>query len=149
MNQEIFKLSFIFEPSLLSEYYSTLTEIQKSKVSNLDITASFYYQSYNIQIGYLIISQLEMEIYKKVLDDNYIPYICEEISQKVLNNKTNLEIELENYINFYNSIDYDILIYEVNQWLRQRLTLDSILDRISEFGIETLRPIDREILRSI
>jgi hypothetical protein len=149
MNQEIFKLSFVFEPSLLSEYYSTLTEIQKSKVSNLDITASFYYQSYNIQIGYLIISQLEMEIYKKVLDDNYIPYICEEISQKVLNNKTNLEIELENYINFYNSIDYDILIYEVNQWLRQRLTLDSILDRISEFGIETLRPIDREILRSI
>ena len=149
MNQEIFKLSFVFEPSLLSEYYSTLSEIQKSKVSNLDITASFYYQSYNIQIGYLIISQLEMEIYKKVLDDNYIPYICEEISQKVLNNKTNLEIELENYINFYNSIDYDILIYEVNQWLRQRLTLDSILDRISEFGIETLRPIDREILRSI
>jgi hypothetical protein len=149
MNQEIFKLSFVFEPSLLSEYYSTLSEIQKSKVSNLDILASFYYQSYNMQVGYIVISQLEMEIYKKVLDDNYIPYICEEISQKVLNNKTNLEIELENYINFYNSIDYDILIYEVNQWLRQRLTLDSILDRISEFGIETLRPIDREILRSI
>ena len=90
-----------------------------------------------------------MEIYKKVLDDNYIPYICEEISQKVIDNKINLEVELENYINFYNSIDYDVLIYEVNLWLKQRLTLDSILDRISEYGIETLRPIDREILRSI
>jgi len=149
MNQEIFKISFIFEPSLLSEYYSTLSEIQKSKVSNLDILASFYYQSYNMQVGYIVISQLEMEIYKKVLDDNYIPYICEEISQKVIDNKINLEVELENYINFYNSIDYDVLIYEVNLWLKQRLTLDSILDRISEYGIETLRPIDREILRSI
>jgi hypothetical protein len=149
MNQEIFKISFIFEPSLLSEYYSTLSEIQKSKVSNLDILASFYYQSYNMQVGYIVISKLQMEIYKKVLDDNYIPYICEEISQKVIDNKINLEVELENYINFYNSIDYDVLIYEVNLWLKQRLTLDSILDRISEYGIETLRPIDREILRSI
>lgn len=119
------------------------------RISNLNIVASFYYQSYNMQVGYLIISQSEMEIYKKVLDDNYIPYICEEISQNVLDNKINIENELEKYISFSNSIEYDELVYEVNQWLRKRLTLDSILDRINEFGIETLRPIDKEILRSI
>jgi len=149
MRLKIYKISFNTNIIYLNEYYGLLTDIQKTRIGNFNIISSFYYNQDINLTGYIIMDANEMESYKKILNDNLIPYLCEDISQYVLNNQINLEIELEENVDFYNSINYDTFIFETNKWIVKNLTLDNILDRINTYGIETLRPIDKEFLNNI
>ena len=90
-----------------------------------------------------------MKNYKNLLNNNLIPYFCEDLSQLVLDNDIDLELELQKWAEPENYQDYDNFIYEVNQWLLKNLNLDSILDRINQKGIKTLRPIDKDFLKTI
>lgn len=149
MNIGLYKLSFNTEIPYLNDIYGLLTDLEKERIYSFEILASFYYNSNNKYIGFLIISHNEMKEYENILNNNLIPYLCEDYSNRVIDNEINLESYLEDFLDVYNYSDYDKFIYEMNLWILKNLDLDSILDRINLNGIETLRPIDKEFLKSI
>jgi len=101
------------------------------------------------QIGYLITSPQEMKEYENILSSNLIPYICENMSSYVLENKIDLELILDEFVDPTNYSEYDVFVNLLNKWILNNLNLDSILDRISDNGIQTIRPIDKEFLKNI
>lgn len=149
MNYSIFKLSFNVKLPYIEDIYSSLSDLDKQRVSSLDVLSSFYHDKLELRIIYMIISSKDMKNYKNLLNNNLIPYFCEDLSQLVLDNDIDLELELQKWAEPENYQDYDNFIYEVNQWLLKNLNLDSILDRINQKGIKTLRPIDKDFLKTI
>lgn len=147
MNLRIYKISF--NKNIYDSFYEFLSDIEKSKINTLDISGSFTYNIEEKCVVYLLMPYSDMENYKSILDKNLIPYLCNDFSEIVINGEVNLEFELESYIDFYNYVDYDNFIYLTNQWILSNLELDPILDRISQYGVETLRPIDKEFLKSV
>jgi hypothetical protein len=149
MNYKIIKISFNVNLPYIEDLYSTLSDLDKQRVSSLDVLSTFYHDKGELRMVYLIISSKDIKTYKNLLNNNLIPYFCEDLSQLVLDNDINLEIELQKWVEPENCNDYDNFIFEINKWLLKNLNLDSILDRINQKGIKTLRPIDKDFLKTI
>ena len=149
MNIRLYKVVFDESASNVDDLYSYLSDIDKQKILHLEITSSFHCYHNENYCGYILITPKSMKDYKNVLSNNLIPYLCEDLSTDVIDNKINLEEELFKYTDHSNYKDYDDFILEMNIWIIENLNLDLILDRISLRGIDSLRPIDKEFLKTI
>mgnify|MGYP003336493820 CR=1 FL=1 len=130
--------------------YELLSDLDKERISNLEPEATFDYEdefgNYNCC---LILSEIELEKYKNLLDKNTIPYLCKDISYNVIKNDINLSKKLIKYTNNANKNLYYDFIRKVDSWITQNLELDIILDMINEKGIDSLRKIDKEFLNNL
>jgi hypothetical protein len=130
--------------------YDRLSDNDKEKMGNISIITSFDYEDeYDNYTIIILILPNEKEKYKKILDDNIIPYICTDITQNVIRNKINLSKKLIKFVNNYNKIEYFNFINKVNEWIGNNIDIDIVLDIISEYGIESLRDIDKEFLKKV
>ena len=130
--------------------YEHLSDNDKEKVSNLDTVSSFDFEDeYQNYTCYILMSPNEFEKYKKILDDNIIPYICTDIAQSVIKNNINLEKKLFKYTNNYNENSYHEFIKKLNDWILSNLDLDIVLDMINEKGVDSLRKVDKDFLEKI
>lgn len=147
MNYFLFKINFNKTSEELNSIYENLSEHEKEKISQMDVISSFDCEDLDKKyICYLLTSQTEIISYRNILDNNLIPYLCEDISLSVIDNQVNLEKDLIQYLNSLNYTSYESFIEEIYDWIYQNLELDSILDRISQHGIDSLRPIDKFFL---
>jgi hypothetical protein len=134
----------------LAEDYSYLSDNDKLKIQYVDSKSTFDYEDEHFNYScYLLIEQKEIDTYKKVLDDNLIPYICHDLTQNVIHNKINLSKSLRKHVNGTNVLDYNIFVKDVDDWIFENLDLDSILDRINELGIGSLREVDTKFLKTV
>ena len=130
--------------------YEHLSDNDKEKVSNLDTFSSFDFEDeYQNYTCYILMSPNEFEKYKKILDDNIIPYICTDITQSVIKNNINLEKKIFKYTNNYNENSYHEFIKKLNDWILSNLDLDIVLDMINEKGVDSLRKVDKDFLEKI
>jgi hypothetical protein len=144
------KIDFCRAVEDVSYDYEHLSDNDKEKVSNIDIVASFDFEDeYQIYNSYFLISPNEIEKYRKILDDNIIPYLCTDFSSNVIQNKMNLERILLKYTNNNNEIEYYKFINRLNEWIKENLDIDIVLDMINEKGINSLRTVDKEFLKTI
>jgi hypothetical protein len=129
--------------------YELLSDIDKEKIADLEPEGTFDYEdehgNYNCC---LIITEIELEKYKNLLDENNIPYLCKDISYNVIKNDINLTKKLLKYTNNINENLYYDFIKKVDNWIVSNLELDIILDMINEKGINSLRKIDKEFLEN-
>ena len=130
--------------------YDRISDNDKEKMSSISIITSFDYEDeYNNYVSLLLILPNEKEKYKKILDDNIIPYICTDITQNVIRNKINLSKKLLKFTNNYNEVEYFNFINKINEWISSKLDIDIVLDIINEYGINSLRDIDKEFLKKV
>ena len=139
----IYRIKFTKSSFELNDDYDMLSDYEKEKVSDLDADSFFDYDEDNGYICYVITSQLEIKSYLGILKNNLINVTCDNLSKDVLTNKVDLEIELGKYINSINSGKYSLFIDELNEWLYLNLDMDTILDRISESGINSLKEVEK------
>jgi len=132
----------------LNSAFDMLTDLEKQKISSMNIITSFHYTTPDKSVNFLLISKNEMEEYKKILNNNLIPYICEDISNNILENQIDIESKIGEFSDI-NNIDFQNFMNTLNNWMLENLDLDSILDRINEHGISTLRQIDKKFLERI
>ena len=97
---------------------------------------------------YVITTPIELKKYSDILINNLIIHEVTDISTNILNGKVNIEYETEIKIDETNSYKYDFFIDDVNQWIFDNLEIDMVLDRINEVGINSLRDIDKDFLKS-
>jgi hypothetical protein len=147
MSSRIYKLNFSKPSQELSDDYDRLSEIEKEKISNMEADAFFDMDEDNKYTFYIIVLPNELKSYLSVLDDNFIPYRISDISDDVLKDK----IDIESYIKKYdslNSLKYSFFIDDINDWIYENLDIDTVLDRISIVGTESLRKIEKEFLNN-
>jgi hypothetical protein len=60
-----------------------------------------------------------------------------------------LSKSLRKHVNGTNVLDYNIFVKDVDDWIFENLDLDSILDRINELGIGSLREVDTKFLKTV
>lgn len=147
MNYFLFKIQFDQSAEDLNSTYENLSEHEKEKISQMDVLSSFDAENEDKKYFCLLLtSKTEIISYRNILDNNLIPYICQDISQSVVDNEINLEKDLIQYLNSLNYLSYELFIEEITEWIYQNLDIDSILDRISKSGMDSLRPIDKYFL---
>lgn len=149
MNKKVLIFEFHRSSEDVAGDYELLSDIDKERIADLEPEATFDYEdefgNYNCC---LIISEIELESYKKLLDENNIPYLCKDITKNVIKNDVNLSKKLIKYTTNINENLYYDFIKKVDKWISQNLELDIILDMISEKGINSLRKIDKEYLEN-
>ena len=78
--------------------YRNLSDNDMEKILNLDIQSMIDFGDENGNYTFcILILPSEIEKYKKILDDNIIPYICTNTSQNVIKNNINMEKNLLKY----------------------------------------------------
>jgi len=150
MNLTLNIIEFCRSSEDVSYDYDHLSDNDKEKIANLDTEASFDYEDEQQNyVCYSLMSSNETEKWKNILDANFIPYICHDISLNVIKNNINLEKKLIKYTNNYNENSYHEFINKLNEWIKSNLDLDTVLDMINEKGVDSLRLIDKEFLKNI
>ena len=145
----IYKLRFEKSSYDLEKDYEKLSEYQKEKIASLKPTSFFDFNDEQFKYTlYMIISPIDIKNYVSILDINQIGYELDDISDAALKD----EIELDDYLmkqsNRSNRTKIINFIEKKNEWVYENLDIDTVLDRISEVGMESLRYIEKKFLQN-
>jgi len=149
MNLRVFKMKFNKSLFDLNDDYDRLSEHEKENISEMNAESFFDYQDYNDNyICFIIAKPDEVQKYSSILIKNLIIHDVVDISQSVLKFKINIEDELNPLLSTWNSIKWAFFRDDLDSWILENLDIDSVLDRISEVGIENLTYIEKDFLNN-
>jgi hypothetical protein len=149
MNTSVYKIEFSKSSFELNEEYDLLSETEKEWISQMDADSFFDYDSqFGFYTCFLIAKPTEIKKYLEIMTNNFIENTCENLSKKILKNEVNLSEELSHLVNSFNSIKWSFFVEDLDEWILNNLDIDMVLDRISEVGIESLRPVEKEFLKN-
>jgi hypothetical protein len=127
--------------------YDRLSDIEKEKISDMEADAFFDMDEDDKYTFFIIVKPMELKAYLSVLNENFIPYDINDVSDDIL--RGNLDVEAEiTQVNPLNSLRYSYFVDDLNDWLYENLDIDIILDRISSIGIDSLRKVEKEFLNN-
>jgi hypothetical protein len=106
-----------------------------------------YIQKDNYSL-FIISDEIGINNFKTFLEDNKIPYICDNISDDVLNGDIDVNEIIYSSLDEFNYEISDLFLEELEEWIYQNTTLDIILDKISEKGIDILSEKEKKYLEN-
>lgn len=120
----------------------------KKKLSTINISSLIDIDDESGYECYIICEDKDIEKYKKILNSNKILYICDNISQKVISGEITLEKYIKQKLDSINKKFYKEFIKNINMFITNNLTLDNILDKISDSGIKSLNKLEKKYLKN-
>ncbi len=138
----VYKICFLKQLSS----YATISDVDLEKIASLDVDSSFDYENGQFYYCYVITSEIEVNKYKKILENNLIAFKCENISDKIIKNEYDISY-IRDYIDEENYLLYNIFIEDLDNWIYSNLDVDTILDMINSHGMSSLRDIDKKFLK--
>lgn len=147
MNSFIFRITFFKSTQDLNDDYDRLSDHEKEKIANLDAESFFDYEESDKYICFLITNPIEVQKYLKILKDNSIHHNCEDLSNDVLRSKFIVDRDLKDKVNNLNTIKYNFFEQDVESWILENLDIDTVLDRISEVGMDKLTEVEKAFLK--
>ena len=147
MSSHIYKIKFSKPSYQLNDDYDRLSEIEKEKISNIEAEAFFDMDEDDKYTFFIIVKPMELKAYLSVLNENFIPYDINDVSDDILKGKLDVESVIIK-VNPLNSLRYSFFVDDLNDWLYDNLDMDIVLDRISSIGIESLRKVEKEFLNN-
>lgn len=128
--------------------FQSISDLDKNKISSIEFDLFDYEDEYNQYKVLMLSKENVMNSYKNILYDNLIPYIISDISSSVISNEINIEDKLKLYLSHANIKRMSYFVKKVNEWIKSNLDIDLVLDMINQNGLESLRKIDIEFLKS-
>jgi hypothetical protein len=147
MSSRVYKLKFSKPSYQLNDDYDRLSDIEKEKISDMEADAFFDMDEDNKYTFFIIVKPMELKAYLSVLNENFIPYDINDVSDDILRGKLDVESQITQ-VNPLNSLRYSFFLDDLNDWLYENLEIDIILDRISSIGIDSLRKVEKEFLNN-
>jgi hypothetical protein len=95
---------------------------------------------------FIISDEHGIDNFKIFLDDNKIPYICNDVSNKILIGKLDIKQTIYDNLDEFNCEISDLFLEEIDNWIYQNINIDIILDKISEKGIQSLTDVEKKYL---
>lgn len=147
MMKRVYKVRYSKSSLELNEDYDNLSDFEKEQISELDAEGFFDYEDNSIYCCYVISTPVEVVKYSKILTNNLIAHEYLDLSQEILNNKIDIEIELEDKLDEKNLFKYDFFLDDLEHWIYNNLEIDIVLDRITDVGINSLRQVEKDFLK--
>ena len=147
MANRVYKIRYSKSSLELNEDYDNLSDYEKEQISELDAEGFFDYEDNNIYCCYVISTPVEVVKYSKILTNNLIQHEYLDLSQEILNNKIDIELELEHKLDEKNLFKYDFFLDDLEHWIYNNLEIDIVLDRITDVGINSLRQVEKDFLK--
>ena len=147
MMKRVYKVRYSKSSLELNEDYDNLSDFEKEQISELDAEGFFDYEDNSIYCCYVISTPVEVLKYSKILTNNLITHEYLDLSQEILNNKIDIELELENKLDEKNLFKYDFFLDDLEHWIYNNLEIDIVLDRITDVGINSLRQVEKDFLK--
>lgn len=145
----IYKIKFFKSAEKLTEHYNTLSVLERENISGLSAESFFDYENKNQNYTcYIIADSMELEKYTNILTNNSIEHKCVNLSDDLIKGKIDIKKDIENKINETNYYKYDFFVDDIDTWILYNLSIDIVLDRISEIGIDSLKEIEKDFLKN-
>lgn len=144
----VYKFNFSKSPFDLNDDYDRLSDIDKEKIAEMDAEAFIDYEEKGNYAFFIIAEPTEVKKYTDVLDENLVYYKIKNVSDDILKGKFIVENYISDSTISFNSMKYSFFIDDLNEWIYNNLDIDTILDRISSVGMESLTKVEKEFLKN-
>jgi hypothetical protein len=145
--KRVYKVRYSKSSLELNEDYDNLSDFEKEQISELDAEGFFDYEDNSIYCCYVISTPVEVVKYSKILTNNLIQHEYLDLSQEILNNKIDIESDLEDKLDEKNSFKYDFFLDDLEHWIYNNLEIDIVLDRITDVGLDSLKQVEKDFLK--
>lgn len=137
-------LEIIFDGSFddLRKRYESMDEYEKDRQGSIEVRASIECYTDTQYFCFMIVDDESKDMYENILETNNISYICNDITEDVINNERDILTFINKNVGEYFHYEYCEFKEEVDLWIYENLSIDVILDRINTYGMDTLRDID-------
>lgn len=144
----VYKIKFSKNSFDLVEDYDRLSDIDKEKLADTESESYFEYEDDGLYTFYTIAEPIHVKRYLGILSENLIKFELTDLTEDILKGKFNMDLEVGGKIDDIDSIKYSFFIDDLNDWIYNNLDIDTILDRISIVGIDSLNKIEKEFLNN-
>ena len=144
----IYRISFDLSSYELDKLYAHFSEHEKISISSMNPESFFDFNDLDAKYRiYLIFSPLELERYLSILSSNLIWCDSVDISDAILSGEFP-ESEILQHVNPLNRFKWNGFKKKLDEWIYSCLDIDTVLDRIGQVGMQSLRPIEQKFLRN-
>ena len=143
----VYKIKFSKSPESLNEDYDMLSDMDKAKIFEMVADSIFEFTENGLYCFYVIVEVIELNPYLNILNENFIRYELKNISTDILKGKFDTDL-IKDSISFDSEIKYLNFIEDLNEWIYNNLDIDTILDKISRYGILSLKDIEIKYLKN-
>ena len=144
----VYKIKFTKSPFDLNEDYDRLSDIDKEKIADMNADSFFDYEEDEVYTFFTIAEPVEVKRYLGVLSENLIRFEATDLSKDVLKGKFNINLEIGPKVDPIDSMKFSFFVDDLDDWIYNNLDIDTILDRISQVGLDSLTKIEKEFLNN-
>jgi len=144
----VYKIKFTKSPFDLNEDYERLSDIDKEKIAEMEADSFFDYEEDGVYTFFTIAEPIEVKRYLGVLSENLVKFEATDLSKDVLKGNFDLDSEIGPKVEPLDSMKLSFFVDDLNDWIYNNLDIDTILDRISQVGLDSLSKIEQEFLNN-
>jgi hypothetical protein len=144
----VYKIKFTKSPFDLNEDYERLSDIDKEKIADMEADSFFDYEENGVYTFFTIAEPIEVKRYLGVLSENLVKFEATDLSKDVLKGNFDLDSEIGPKVEPLDSMKFSFFVDDLNDWIYNNLDIDTILDRISQVGLDSLSKIEQEFLNN-
>jgi hypothetical protein len=144
----VYKIKFSKSSFDLTEDYDRLSDIDKEKLADMEADSYFEYEEDRVYTFFAIAEPIQVKRYLGILAENLIKFELTDLTEDILKGKFNMDLEVGDKVYPTDSIKYSFFIDDLNDWIYNNLDIDTILDRISVVGLDSLTKIEKEFLNN-
>jgi hypothetical protein len=144
----VYKIKFTKSPFDLNEDYDRLSDIDKEKIADMNADSFFDYEEDGVYTFFTIAEPIEVKRYLGVLSENLVRFELIDLSKDVLKGNFDIDSEVGAKVEPLDSMKFSFFVDDLNDWIYNNLDIDTILDRISQVGLDSLTKIEKEFLNN-
>ena len=144
----VYKIKFSKSSFDLTEDYDRLSDIDKEKLADTESESYFEYEDDGLYTFFTIAEPIQVKRYLSILAENLVKFELTDLTEDILKGKFDMDLEVGDKVNPMDSIKYSFFIDDLNDWIYNNLDIDTILDRISVVGLDSLNKIEKEFLNN-
>jgi len=144
----VYKIKFSKSSFDLVEDYDRLSDIDKEKLADTESESYFEYEDDGLYTFFTIAEPIQVKRYLGILAENLVKFELTNLTEDILKGKFDMDLEVGDKVNPLDSIKYSFFIDDLNDWIYNNLDIDTILDRISLVGLNSLTKIEKEFLNN-
>jgi len=144
----VYKIKFTKSPFDLNEDYDRLSDIDKEKIADMNADSFFDYEEDGVYTFFTIAEPIEVKRYLGVLSENLVRFELIDLSKDVLKGNFDIDSEVGAKVEPLDSMKFSFFVDDLNDWIYNNLDIDTILDRISQVGLDSLTKVEKEFLNN-
>ena len=108
----------------------------------------FDYEEDGVYTFFTIAEPIEVKRYLGVLSENLVKFEVTDLSKDLLKGNFDINLEIGPKVDPINSMKFSFFVDDLDDWIYNNLDIDTILDRISQVGLDSLTKIEQEFLNN-